>query len=70
MTKKYTEFPGFHYWLVTHWDDDHYAGALDYFGGEGAPFELYGPVSWDNGSLGMRSDKDREVSGLWFTSFI
>ena len=24
-------FPGFTFWLVTHWDDDHYLGALQYF---------------------------------------
>ena len=23
----------FKYWLVTHWDDDHFAGALTYFQG-------------------------------------
>lgn len=23
-------FPGFTYWLVTHWDRDHYLGALEY----------------------------------------
>ena len=71
---KYEEFPGFHYWLVTHWDDDHYDGALYYLlerkqkQKHEKQIEVYGPVRWDDESLGVRSEKDREVSGLWFTS--
>ena len=64
VTEKYTNFNGFRYWLVTHWDDDHYAGALQYLVGQKEPVEVFGPVSWEHKDLGVRSEKDQIVSRL------
>ena len=72
LTPKYEEFPGFHYWLVSHWDDDHYHGALYYLlerkQKQEKQVEVFGPVSWDDKVLGMSSGTHQDVSGFWFTS--
>ena len=64
---KYTKFKGFDYWLVTHWDDDHYDGALEYLVGNGKEVVVFGPVHWQDERHGM-SVTGQNVSGLCFAS--
>ena len=66
-------FPGFKNWLVTHWGDDHYAGALEHFRRlrdqhieqdkplvYGKPI-VYGPVSATDPDSGTTNNVDKEV---------
>ena len=59
----------FDYWLVTHWDEDHYAGALEYFDKlddeKRKQFKgVYGPVSVSKEELGMENKDHQQVSAL------
>ena len=61
VTKIYKDFLGFDYWLVTHWDTDHYAGALEYLSKGTKKPRVFGPVAWNNNDLGA-STEDLPVS--------
>ena len=48
VANKYTSSPDFRSWLATHWDDDHYAGELEYLAEKKSPVNVFGPVPWDH----------------------
>lgn len=65
-------FLGFDWWLVTHWDNDHYAGALKYFenllGTKDNKIDyafprprVFGPVGALNDLYGISISDDRDV---------
>lgn len=62
--EKKIPFPGFTVWLVTHWDDEHYLGALDYFTTvlKSSPKTVASPVPFDDHQWGAA--KSRQSVGL------
>lgn len=53
------------YWLVTHWDDDHFAGALEYFDKHGEKNrrpQVYGPVLASDGTWRITTDGGLQAS--------
>ena len=57
----------FNFWLVTHWDKDHYAGALKYLTKDDTNDDIkdkpkvFGPVQFDDNQNVMLSEEQEKV---------